>query len=370
MAHDYILYADGASRGNPGAAAYGAAIYADGHCIKELYEAIGIASNNFAEYRGLIAGLQYINQINPAAKVEVRMDSKLVVEQMSGGWKIKHADMKELSNLAYQAHPQSLISYTWIPRENNSHADSLANKALDEKKSDTAQGSGLSEASSNKLRQINYLTERVTSGEVPTTIYFIRHGETPLTPSRSFSGGKGSNPGLSEIGKKQAAKVALEIAARKPEVFIASPLLRTTQTAEIINEHLKLPIEFDPRWIEADFGKWDEQTPAAIAAQYPVEWDLWRARTDYAPPGGESYDDLVARVEPALVELGEKYPGQKVLVVTHNIIIRAISKIITGAPMESFFHIDVAPCSITTARIYPSDGLQVLTSFSETSLRP
>ena len=116
----YILYADGASRGNPGDASYGAVIFDNGKLVKELFEAIGVASNNFAEYRGLIAGLQYINKLNPAARVEVRMDSKLVVEQMSGRWKIKHADMTDLASQATASHPMSLISYTWIPRENNS----------------------------------------------------------------------------------------------------------------------------------------------------------------------------------------------------------------------------------------------------------
>jgi probable phosphoglycerate mutase len=100
-----------------------------------------------------------------------------------------------------------------------------------------------------------------------------------------------------------------------------------------------------------------------------VEWDLWRARSDYAPPGGESYDDLVTRIEAAFEKLTQKYPGQKILVVTHNIVIRAIHKIVTGASMESFFHIDVAPCSITSVNVYPSDGLRVLTGFSERSVR-
>ncbi len=358
MANTYVLYADGASRGNPGNASFGAVIYQDGKVIKELSETIGVASNNVAEYEGLVAGLRFINSIDANAMIEVRMDSKLVVEQMSGGWKIKHESMKELALIARKSHSPELVSYKWIPREENTYADSLANKALDIK------------IGKAPLKQINFLTERTVSEEVPTQIYFVRHGETKLTPTRSFSGGKGSNPPLSEVGITQAKKVALEIEARKPEVFIASPILRTKQTAEIINEKINLEIQYSDQWIEADFGLWDEKSPAEVAAQYPKEWDLWRAHTDYAPPGGESYEEVVARVYPELEKLADTYPGKKVLVVTHNIIIRSIAKIVTGAPMESFFHIDVSPCSITTVNIYPSDGLQVLVGFSERSLRP
>jgi probable phosphoglycerate mutase len=353
MAQEFIIYADGASRGNPGAAAFGSAVFADGRLVQEIYETIGVATNNVAEYRGLIAGLQYVNSIDPQARIEVRMDSKLVCEQMSGRWKINHADMRELSKIAREAHPQSLIEYTWIPREDNSHADSLANKALDE---------GSKPAT---LKKINFLTERVVSSEVPTTIYFVRHGETILTPERKFSGGRGSNPDLNEKGRAQAAHVAPEVAARKPEVFIASPLARTRQTAEIINEKVQLPIIFDEDWIEVDFGKWDGLKPSEVQEKFPKEWEMWLARTDFAPDGGESYDDLVARMEPALNKLVEKYPGKKVLVVTHNVVIRALVKIVLSAPSDAFFHMDIHPCSITTIKIWPSDGLRAITSFSE-----
>ena len=94
-----IVEADGGSRGNPGPAAYGALVRdADtGEVIAERGESIGVATNNVAEYRGLIAGLELVREHAPDAEVEVRMDSKLVVEQMAGRWKIKHVDMKPLA---------------------------------------------------------------------------------------------------------------------------------------------------------------------------------------------------------------------------------------------------------------------------------
>ncbi len=97
-----IVEADGGSRGNPGPAAYGAVVKdaETGSVLDERADVIGVASNNVAEYRGLIAGLEAARAIDPDATVEVRMDSKLVVEQMSGRWQIKHPDMRLLAREA------------------------------------------------------------------------------------------------------------------------------------------------------------------------------------------------------------------------------------------------------------------------------
>ncbi|GAA3104738.1 bifunctional RNase H/acid phosphatase [Streptomyces goshikiensis] len=84
-----------------------------------------------AEYKGLIAGLKAARELAPDAQVLVRMDSKLVVEQMSGRWKIKHPDMKPLAAEAATVLPRSQVTYQWIPREQNKHADRLANEAMD-----------------------------------------------------------------------------------------------------------------------------------------------------------------------------------------------------------------------------------------------
>ncbi len=94
MARHFHLTADGGSRGNPGPAGYGSVITENGKIIAELYDFIGVATNNVAEYCGLIAGLTAINELDSTATVDVKMDSKLVVEQMSGRWQIKHADMR------------------------------------------------------------------------------------------------------------------------------------------------------------------------------------------------------------------------------------------------------------------------------------
>ena len=129
-----IIEADGGSRGNPGPAGYGAVVRdaATGEVLAELSDFLGHATNNVAEYSGLIAGLRAAAALAPGADVDVRMDSKLVVEQMSGRWQIKHPGMRPLAAQARQA-VQSLgrVTYTWVPRSRNTHADRLANEAMD-----------------------------------------------------------------------------------------------------------------------------------------------------------------------------------------------------------------------------------------------
>jgi ribonuclease HI len=134
MTRRLLIEADGGSRGNPGLAGYGAVVRdaLTGEVLAELSEAIGRATNNVAEYSGLVAGLRAAAKLAPGADTEVRMDSKLVVEQMSGRWKIKHPDMRPLAAQASQeARGLGRVTYTWVPRERNTHADRLANQAMD-----------------------------------------------------------------------------------------------------------------------------------------------------------------------------------------------------------------------------------------------
>jgi ribonuclease HI/catechol 2,3-dioxygenase-like lactoylglutathione lyase family enzyme len=125
--------ADGGSRGNPGVAGYGALVRdpATGKVLDIDAAPLGKASNNVAEYSGLVAGLTMAKNIDPQARVHVKMDSKLVVEQMSGRWKIKHADMQKLAGQARAILPPGQVTYEWIPREKNKDADLLSNEAMD-----------------------------------------------------------------------------------------------------------------------------------------------------------------------------------------------------------------------------------------------
>ena len=121
-----VIEADGGSRGNPGPAAYGAVLKdADtGVVIAEDGWTICVASNNVAEYSGLIAGLELAREYTPDAEVEVRMDSKLVVEQMSGRWQIKHPGLRPLAaQAAALVRRFDQVQYGWIPRERNRAAE-------------------------------------------------------------------------------------------------------------------------------------------------------------------------------------------------------------------------------------------------------
>ena len=129
-----VVHADGASRGNPGDAAGGAVILdADsGALLVEVGVLCGVASNNVAEYRGMIEAISVVHRLEVDGEVLVRMDSKLVVEQMSGNWKVKHPDMQQLVNQAWATIDTLQVRFEWVPREENALADKAANRALDE----------------------------------------------------------------------------------------------------------------------------------------------------------------------------------------------------------------------------------------------
>jgi len=133
MGRELLIEADGGSRGNPGESGSGAVVIdvATGEILAEVGVYGGIASNNVAEYRGMIAGVRRALQIDPDASLTIRMDSKLVVEQMSGRWKIKHPDMAELAAEARALLAGTPVRFEWVPRLENSRADKLANRAMD-----------------------------------------------------------------------------------------------------------------------------------------------------------------------------------------------------------------------------------------------
>ena len=361
MARHFKLTADGGSRGNPGPAGFGAVVSENGQIIAEIYEFIGTATNNVAEYGGLIAGLKAIHDLDSDATVDVCMDSKLVVEQMSGRWQIKHADMRKLAQNARDAHTPSLVNYTWIPRDENSHADRLANKALD------AQSGGHDKSEPVQPRQLNYLTERLKNDEKPTVLHLIRHGETVLTPGRKFSGVGPLNPVLTENGRAQAAVVAKAAAKLNAEVLIASPLNRTKETAEIISAETGLVINFDEIWFEMDFGYWDGLSVEEVKEQYPTDYEKWLADLSFKPAGGESWDEISLRIESALSKILSEYPGQTVAIVTHNCVIKTAVALCLGAEIESVFHMDIGLCSINTFLMWPSDGLRAVRSMNQQS---
>jgi probable phosphoglycerate mutase len=137
----YIAYIDGGARGNPGPAGWGACIQSeDGTTVAELYGAIGSATNNVAEYNGLLSALGWCVE-HEAARLHVRSDSLLLVQQMLGKYKVKNEGLKPLHGRArLLAARIGRVSYEHVPREQNKDADRLANLAMDEAEEQRVKG--------------------------------------------------------------------------------------------------------------------------------------------------------------------------------------------------------------------------------------
>ena len=368
-----IIEADGGSRGNPGPAAYGAVLFdADtGEVIAEDGRTIGVASNNVAEYSGLIAGLKLAELYAPGADIEVRMDSKLVVEQMSGRWKIKHPDMRPLAMEANRLAPFG-TTYTWVPREQNKHADRLANEALDGKRDGVTvtptEPSGSGESGESLIEEIespaataavDQAGEAPDPGGNPTTLILLRHGVTPHTSGRRFSGGLGGdNPGLSDEGREQVRAAASWLAELKDKIdaVVCSPVRRTRESADIVAAELGLPLEEEPGFAEMEFGVWDGLSFTEVAEQHKESFEAWLGDLDSAPPGGESFRVVEARVRAGLDRVLEQHAGRTVVVVSHVTPIKTLVANALRAPLDAVFRMELSPASVSVISFYPDRG--------------
>ena len=363
-----VIEADGGSRGNPGAAAYGAVLLdaRTGETIAERAECIGTATNNVAEYRGLIAGLELYLEHTPEAELEVRMDSKLVVEQMSGRWKIKHPDMKPLAVAANRLAPFG-TTYTWIPREQNKHADRILNEALDaqagkpSRRTQVAAQPVREEAETPQARRAGWSEDLGT----PTTLILVRHGETEHTAGKRFSGRGGADPALTADGQAQVRAVADWLAPLAGEVdaVVTSPLRRTRETAEILAARLDKSVEVEDGRAEAAFGTWDGLTFQEVRQKYPDDLDAWLGSMDIAPGGGDSFADMDRRVRRARDRLLSTYPGKAVLAVTHVTPIKLMVRSALGAPLEAVYRMELAPASVTVISWF-EDGTASMRMFN------
>ncbi|MXM62744.1 bifunctional RNase H/acid phosphatase [Streptomyces sp. HUCO-GS316] len=558
---EFIVEADGGSRGNPGPAGYGAVVLdaATGETLVEAAEYIGIATNNVAEYRGLLSGLLAARQLDPAATVHVRMDSKLVIEQMSGRWKIKHPDMKPLATEASRVLPPAQVTYEWIPREQNKHADRLANEAMDAGRrgeqwsaststaeldaaaakstaraaaaappdpagppGDAAAGAALAGASSVAPSSRRGRAERPVGADAeagpdaaaarsaaggsarselsgppgdaaagaarvgaalagassvapasrrgraerpvgadaeagpdaaaarsaaggsarselsglpgdaaagaapvggagtaegsseaersskaaepsagggakaeadvraartvaapsagwapadlgaPATLVLLRHGETPLTPQKRFSGSGGTDPSLSDVGREQAERVAAALARRGTiQAVVASPLARTRETAAAVAARLGLDVSIDDGLRETDFGAWEGLTFGEVRQRYPDDLNAWLADPEAEPTGGgESFAATATRIAATRDKLVSAYAGRTVLLVSHVTPIKTFLRLALGAPPESLFRMELSAASLSAVAYY-ADGNASVRLFNDTShLRP
>ena len=135
MSQKIVIYTDGGARGNPGPAGAGAVIFDGAKLIFEMKKYLGpVQTNNWAEYEAVALALVEAQKLGLAGReIEVRMDSKLVVEQILGNWKIKEPELrKQAQKVRDLLKDFGTVTFTYIPREENTVADRLVNEALDE----------------------------------------------------------------------------------------------------------------------------------------------------------------------------------------------------------------------------------------------
>lgn len=356
-----FLYADGASRGNPGPAAYGVHIEdLSGNTIADLGEALGIATNNQAEYAAVIAGLRYLSTTS-YRDVTIRMDSKLVIEQLSGNWKINNPQLRELASQARDLLRDFNVVLQWIPREQNFKADANANSALDSGDFSTAADAYI-ELASIQPRSIRAPRQYVE----PTTVVVVRHGHTVNTEKNLISGGDGTDPELSPLGESEAAGAAREIPKLLaffdlPDALavIHSPMLRTTQTAQAIAEHLGVEIVGDPRLKEIGFGDWEMFEMAKLETDAIELVSSWRGSLTVRPPRGESIMDMQSRVWDSLAEAIETYRGGTVVLSTHMMPTRAVAAAALRGSESIYFNLNTSPGGISIYRFFGMDFAEI-----------
>ncbi len=409
------IFADGGSRGNPGPAGYGAVVFADdGHTVlAERAASLGRVTNNVAEYNGLIAGLQAAVDIG-ARRVVVRMDSKLVIEQMSGRWQVKHPDMKPLAAKASALVRQfSEVDFGWVPRSQNSHADRLANEAMDaaargevwsadgtkapvaEVALDGLATAGVGE--SEDLLSLAAVAERSvavdgeagrfeavptasrsrradpaalmpeTAPEVVTTkIVVVRHGETEWGVVGRFAGR--ADIKLTAKGRSQAMSVGRRIAPLKPDLILTSPLRRCRDTAEAIaiaGKGERVLVEVSEGLVDGLLGDWTGLTPSLIARGWPDEFAAWKQSADVAPPGGETFNEIRARTSAVVDQTLRDRAGRTIVMVTHAATAKMIIAEALGVPSDVAYRLRVDNASMSAFTV-SADGAFLVWAVNET----
>ena len=394
MAQQLIVEADGGSRGNPGVAGYGSLVRdaSTGKVLAQRAAPLGKESNNVAEYTGLIEGLRAVVEHAGGAQVTVRMDSKLVVEQMSGRWKIKHDDMKRLAAQARDLITEltdagGSVTFEWIPRAKNKDADKLSNDGMDgvtvvrddwgqptsDAESDApadaaseddvpadeaSDARGVDDALNEATKPLPKQQQRPAMGE-PTRVVLVRHGVTDFTQQGLLDGRGGANPDLNDLGRSQADALAGAVADLVgPSVrVVASGLARAQQTAAPVARRLGVDVEVDDDWDEQCFGDWDSRSFRELHAEDAQGLSQLRVSQTYCPPGGESRDHVDARVARAFDAAVAR--GGSVVVVTHRIVIMSVLARLLGLDMPAAWRLAAAPGSLTGIEVWADGNAQI-----------
>jgi probable phosphoglycerate mutase len=388
-----IVEADGGSRGNPGPAGCGAVVRdaATGEVLLERSGGLGRTTNNVAEYEGLLAGLRAAAELGASA-VDVRMDSKLVVEQMSGRWKIKHPQLQQLALAASKlAQAFDRVRFEWIPRERNSYADRLANQAMDAQAADNARGGGKGGSTQGLARartttatatattaaatrtaatRTGFAAEAAAAAQtapphvwtgaigVPTRLLLLRHGQTERSAQRRYSG-RADVP-LTAIGEQQAAAAARRLStADGVAAVVTSPLSRAGRTGRAVADALGLDLVRHEGLLEIDFGAWEGLTFAEAAERDPELHARWLRDPTVAPPGGESFEDAYHRIDRARRELIATYGGASVVVVSHVTPIKVLLRMALDVGPSLLYRLHLDLTSLSVAEFYPDGNASV-----------
>jgi len=396
-----FVVADGGSRGNPGPAGYGAAVlHPAGAVLAERAAGLGRVTNNVAEYSGMIAGLEAAIELG-ARRVDVRMDSKLVVEQMSGRWKVKHPDLRPLAARAAElVAGLDEVTFSWVPRHQNSHADRLANEAMDAQAAGrtwelrtgpdsppaaappaaappaagpTSPGAGVQPEERCGDGQGDPAAGPPSVQSLPpgarpgsTTLLVVRHGQTTWGAQSRFAGRQ--DVPLTDRGLAEAAAVAARLAPFNVTAVVTSPLRRCRDTAEIIAGATGLPaeaVECDDDLLDGTLGEWSGFTAAEIAGKWPTEFEAWRSDPDASPPGGESFSVIRGRVRQAVRRVLDEHHGEVVALVTHAAAAKMLVVAALGVSSAVAYRTRIDNCSISMITVDP-DGSTMVCSLNDT----
>lgn len=395
-----IIEADGGSRGNPGPAGYGAVVRdTDGSVLAERAGFLGRTTNNVAEYEGLLAGLRAAIEFG-ATRVEARLDSKLVVEQMSGRWQIKHPALRPLAATARELLGELAcpVTFTWIPRARNAHADKLANEAMDTRagvhrdlvpptpapsastsppepvaksvreSSDPNGESSLFDVPAEEAVTTRPIRSWTANTDTPTTLILVRHGQTAMSVDRRYSGV--SDPQLTPLGHDQAKALAARLSTLEEiTAVITSPLARARSTAApIADAHGGVPI-VHPGLIETDFGAWEGLTFGEADERDPRLHRAWLSDPAVAPPDGESFERVWARVTAAVTELIDAHRGGTLILVSHVTPIKCAIRHALATGPEFLYRTRLDLASVSVTEFYP-DANATLSLFNDTSHLP
>jgi ribonuclease H / adenosylcobalamin/alpha-ribazole phosphatase len=203
---------------------------------------------------------------------------------------------------------------------------------------------------------------RPAQGEATATL-LLRHGQTPMSVQKRYAGR--TDVPLTEVGLQQAGAAAKRLASAGLAAIVTSPLLRTVQTAQAVAAVTGAAVVSDDGFRETDFGAWEGLTFAEVRERWPAEITAWLADPEVAPPGGESFTEVSARVTVALDRVLAARAGQTVLIVSHVTPIKMLVAAALLAPPAALYrmHLDIAAlCEID----WYADGPAVLRSFNDT----